>query len=164
MPAPSELTIRSATVEDVPLLLELIQEFAAHVRMSNRVIATESLLRQTLFGPQPYAEVLMAEWSDEPVGYAVFFPSYSTFRGQPGLFLEDLFVRRSARGRGIGRALLASVAKAASDRGCGRLEWSTLDWNEAAIGFYCHLGAQAHRGSTTFGLLGDALSRLADEA
>jgi len=163
MATPSELAIRSATAEDAPLLLTMIHEFAAHVRLSNRVIATESQLRQTLFGPERYADVLLADWSAEPVGYAVFFPSYSTFRAQPGLFLEDLFVRQAARGRGVGRALMARVAKVASDRGYGRLEWSTLDWNEAAIGFYCHLGAEAHRGSTIFGLLGDALSRLADE-
>ena len=140
MPAPPELLIRSATAEDTPLLLELIQEFATHVRMSDRVIATQQNLRETLFGPQRYAEVLLAYSSGEPVGYAVFFHTYSTFRGQPGMFLEDLFVRRSARSRGVGRALLARVARIASDRGCGRLEWSTLDWNEAAIGFYCHLG------------------------
>jgi GNAT superfamily N-acetyltransferase len=163
MPGPSELLIRSATAADARLLLEMIREFAEHVRMANRVIATEERLQQTLFGPQQLAEVLLAYWSGEPVGYAVFFHTYSTFRGQPGLFLEDLFVRPDARGRGVGRRLLARVASIAQDRGCGRLEWSTLDWNEQAIGFYCHLGAEAHEGSTTFGLLGEALNRLAEQ-
>ncbi len=164
MPSPSELEIRSACADDARLLLEMIREFAEHVRMSNKVIATEDRLRQTLFGSQKYAEGLLAHWSGEPVGFAVFYHTYSTFRGEPGMFLEDLFVREAARGQGIGRALLARVAKIAKERGCGRLEWSTLDWNEPAIRFYFHLGAQPHEGSTIFGLLGEALNRLAEQA
>jgi GNAT superfamily N-acetyltransferase len=161
MPSPPELEIRMATPADAAVLLEMIREFAEHVRMLNKVIATEDRLRQTLFGGQSHAEALLAEWSGEPVGFAVFYHTYSTFRGEPGLFLEDLFVRSAARGRGIGRALLTRVATNAQQRGCGRLEWSTLDWNEPAIKFYRHLGAEPHEGSTIFGLRGDALDRLA---
>jgi GNAT superfamily N-acetyltransferase len=163
MPSPPELQIRSATGEDARLLLEMIREFAEHVRMLNKVVATEERLRQTLFGPHHYAEALLAEWSGEPVGFAVFFHTYSTFRGEPGMYLEDLFVRAAARGRGVGSSLLARVARIAKERACGRLEWSTLDWNEPAIRFYRHLGAQPHEGSTMFGLLGEALNRLAAE-
>ena len=163
MPSPPELEIRSAGAEDARLLLEMIREFAEHVRMSNKVIATEERLRKSLFGSQQYAEVLLADWSSEPVGFAVFYHTYSTFRGEPGMFLEDLFVRAVARRRGIGRGLLVEVARIAKKRGCGRLEWSTLDWNEPAIQFYRHIGAEPHEGSTIFGLVGDALNRLAEQ-
>ena len=155
------LVIRPATADDAGLLLQLIREFAEYVQMLNIVVATDERLRQTLFGSRPCADVLLAYLGQEPVGFAVFFSTYSTFLGQPGMYLEDLFVRPAARGKGIGRALLARVAKIATDRGCGRLEWSALDWNESAIGFYLGLGAEAKEDSTVYRLLGEPLSRLA---
>jgi GNAT superfamily N-acetyltransferase len=164
MPRPPELAIRSATAQDARLLLELIREFAEHVKLLSAVVVTEERLRSTLFGPEPCAEVLLAFLGEEPVGFAVFFPTYSTFLGQPGIYLEDLFVRPAFRGRGIGRLLLARVAKTAADRKCGRLEWSALDWNEAAIGFYLSLGAEAKIESTVYRLAGEELSRLAEAA
>src|SRR5207244_4030430 len=110
---------------------------------AHKVVADEEKLRQSLFGPRPYAEVLLAFLAEEPVGFAVFFHNYSTFLGQPGIYLEDLFVRPDVRGRGIGRALLARLAQIAQQLDCGRLEWMALDWNETAIGFYLNLGAVA---------------------
>lgn len=154
-------TIRPALRGDVPLILAFIRELAAFERLADEVVATEDALAGTLFGPHPAAEVLIAEIDGVAVGFALFFRNYSTFLGRPGIFLEDLFVRPAARGRGIGRALLSRLATIAAERGCGRLEWAVLDWNESAIGFYEKLGATARSDWTTYRLTGDALARLA---
>ena len=157
------LTIRSAAAADVPLVLRFIRDLAEYERLPHEVVATEPLLRETLFGPEPGAEVLLAEVDGEPAGFALFFHNFSTFLGRRGLYLEDLFVRPEARGRGVGRALLARLAAIARARGCGRFEWSVLDWNEPAIGFYRALGAVPMSDWTVYRVTGDALDRLADE-
>ncbi len=155
--------IRPAEDADVPLILRFIRELADYERLLHEVVATEERLRRTLFGPRPGAEVAIAEADGEPVGFALFFHNYSTFLAQPGLYLEDLYVRPEARGRGIGRALLAHLARLARERDCGRMEWWVLDWNEAAIRFYHSLGARPMDEWTVFRLTGDDLARLADE-
>jgi GNAT superfamily N-acetyltransferase len=154
------VTIRVASRSDAPLILTLIRELAAYERLAHEVVADEDALAATLFGPQPRAEVLIAEAYGEPAGFVLFFHNYSTFLGRPGIFLEDLFVRPHARGHGVGRALLTRLAAIAIERGCGRLEWSVLDWNESAIGFYRKVGAVALSDWTTYRLTGDALARL----
>jgi GNAT superfamily N-acetyltransferase len=126
------------------------------------VVATEDGLRDGLFGARPVAEVLLAYWADEPAGFALYFPNFSTFLGQPGIYLEDLFVEPEFRGRGIGKALLGRLAKIAQERNCGRLEWAVLDWNRPAIDFYRSLGAVAKDEWTVFQLAGDSLNRLAE--
>lgn len=136
-----ELTIRSARVEDVPVLFDLILALAEYEKLSHTVTGDVAELERHLFGDRPYAESLLASWSGNAVGFALFFHNYSTFLTQPGIYLEDLFVLPEYRGRGIGGALIRQVARIAVDRGCGRLEWTVLDWNESAIGFYRHLGA-----------------------
>ena len=163
-PSPSALVIRPATVADVPLILRFIKGLADYERLPHEVVATEELLHETLFGPQPGAEVRLAELGGEPVGFALFFHNFSTFLGRPGLYLEDLFVLPEARGRGVGRALLVHLAAVARERGCGRFEWSVLDWNEPAIGFYRSLGAQPMDDWTVYRVAGPALDRLAGEA
>jgi GNAT superfamily N-acetyltransferase len=155
------LRIERATERDVPLILRLIKDLAEYERMSNEVIATEEGLRQTLFGARPAAEVVVGYAGDEPAGFALFFHNYSTFLGKPGLYLEDLFVVPKFRGRGYGRALLVHLASLAVERGCGRFEWSVLDWNEPAIGFYKKLGAEPLDTWTIFRVTGDALHKLA---
>jgi GNAT superfamily N-acetyltransferase len=155
--------IRPAAESDVPLILSFIRELAAFERLAHEVVATEAGLRATLFGPRPYAEVAIAEDGGESAGFALFFHNYSTFLGRPGIYLEDLYVRPELRGRGIGRALLAHLARLAVERGCGRLEWWVLDWNESAIRFYRSLGAVAMDEWTVFRVAGDALVRLASE-
>ena len=134
--------IRPATRADAPLLLTLIGELADYERLRHEVVADVELLERHLFGPRPTAEVVLAERDGEPAGYALFFPTFSTFLGRPGLWLEDVFVRPALRGAGIGRSLLVHVARLAVERGCGRLEWSALDWNEPALAFYRGLGAR----------------------
>lgn len=156
--------IRAATEGDVPLVLRFIRELAEYERLLHEVVATEERLRDTLFGARPAAEVVIAEADGEPVGFALFFHNYSTFLAQPGIYLEDLYVRPEALGRGAGRALLAHLARLARERGCGRLEWWVLDWNEPAIRFYRALGARAMDDWTVFRLAGDELARLADES
>jgi GNAT superfamily N-acetyltransferase len=157
------LTIRPATVADVALVLDFIPGLAEYERLPHEVVATEALLTETLFGPTPGAEVLLAELDGEPAGFALFFHNFSTFLGRRGLYLEDLFVRPAFRGRGVGRALLARLAALARARGCGRFEWSVLDWNEPAIGFYRALGAVPMEHWTVYRVTGDALDRLAAE-
>lgn len=156
------MTIRPAMRADLPLILELIRALAEYERLAHACVATEARLEATLFGPRPDAEVLIAEAAGEPAGFALFFHNYSTFLAQRGLYLEDLFVRPAHRGRGVGRALLAELARLAIARDCGRFEWSVLDWNAPAIGFYRALGAEPLDDWTTFRLTGDALRRLAD--
>lgn len=158
------MIIRAATIDDVPLILRFIRGLAEYERLADQVVATEDGLRETLFGPRPYAEVVIAEEGGEPAGFALFFHNYSTFLGRPGIYLEDLFVLPEMRGRGIGRALLAHLAKLAVQRGCGRLEWWVLDWNEDAIRFYRSLGAQPMDDWTVFRVAGHALARLAGSA
>ena len=155
------LRIERATERDVPLILRLIKELAEYERMSDEVIANEDRLRRTLFGAHPAAEVVVGYAGDEPAGFALFFHNYSTFLGKPGLYLEDLFVVPKFRGRGYGKALLVYLAKLAVERDCGRLEWSVLDWNEPAIGFYKKLGATPMDAWKIMRVTGDALRALA---
>ncbi len=143
------MTIRPADEADVAVIRRLIQGLADYERLADQAVATEADLRATLFGPRPYAEVILAEGdaaagSSPPdvLGFALFFHNYSTFRGKPGIYLEDLFVVPEARGRGVGKALLRHVTQTAMARGCGRVEWAVLGWNEPAIGFYRKLGAE----------------------
>jgi GNAT superfamily N-acetyltransferase len=162
--APASIRIRPAAQADVPLILRFIRELADYERLLHEVVATEDRLRETLFGARPAAEVVIAEDADEALGFALFFHNYSTFLAQPGIYLEDLYVRPEARGRGAGRALLGHLARLARERGCGRLEWWVLDWNESAIRFYRSLGARPMDEWTVFRLTGADLDRLADEA
>jgi len=155
------MTLRPATVADVPQILAFIRGLADYERLLHEVVATEEGLRQALFGPRPYAEVVLAEDAGTPVGFALFFHTFSTFLGQPGIYLEDLFVVPEARGRGVGRALLAELARLAVARGCGRVEWAVLDWNAPAIGFYDSLGARPNEEWTVYRLTGEPLAALA---
>ena len=161
-PSGSAVRIEPARERDVATLLELIKHLAAYEKLSAEVTATEAQLRESLFGNHPAAEVLIAWAGGEAIGFAVFFQSYSTFLGRPGVYLEDLFVLPDWRHRGYGRKLLAYVARLAVERGCGRLEWSGLDWNEPAIGFYERLGATAMDQWTVYRLTGDALRRVSE--
>jgi GNAT superfamily N-acetyltransferase len=156
-----ELEIRGATVDDVPLLLSLIKELAEYERLSHEVVATEEMLRGSLFGERRVAEALLGYLGDEPAGFALFFHTFSTFLGRPGIYLEDLYVRPEFRGAGVGRALLVHLAGLARERGCGRLEWSVLDWNEPAIGFYRGIGASPVSGWTVYRVSGEVLEELA---
>ena len=155
-------TLRPAMADDVPIILELIRALATYERAPNEVTATEKGLMEILFGEKPAAEVLLAFEKDRPVGFAVFFHNFSTWLGRPGLYLEDLFVRPEDRGKGYGRALLVDLAKIARERGCGRMEWAVLTWNEPAINFYRKLGAKPMDEWTVFRLTRDGIARLAD--
>jgi GNAT superfamily N-acetyltransferase len=155
--------IREATADDTPTIAALIRALAEYERLSREVRLDEDELRAQLFGERRYAEVILAEHDGEVVGFALFFHNFSTFLGKPGIYLEDLFVKPEHRGGGHGRALLAHLAKLAVERGCGRLEWAVLDWNEPSIAFYRSLGATAMDDWTTYRLTGDALSALARE-
>jgi len=157
----SDFEIRSAHLDDVPIILELICDLATYERAPNEVTATEEQLVDVLFGERPAAEVLLAFEKDTPVGFAVFFHNFSTWLGRPGLYLEDLFVKPEKRGKGYGRALLVDLARIARDRGCGRMEWAVLDWNEPAIKFYRALGAKPMDEWTVFRLTPDGIARLA---
>ena len=153
-------TILPATPADVPLILSFIRALADYERLSHAVVATEELLRSHLFGPRPAAEVLIGLLDGRPVGFALFFPNFSTFLAKPGVYIEDLFVLPEARGRGVGKALLTAVARVAVQRDAGRLEWAVLDWNAPAIGFYRKLGATPMDDWTTMRVTGDALRTL----
>lgn len=155
------MTLRPATAADVPQILAFIRGLAEYERLLHEVVATEDGLRQALFGPRPYAEVVLAEDAGVPVGFALFFHTFSTFLGQPGIYLEDLFVIPEARGRGVGKALLAELARLAIARGCGRVEWAVLDWNAPAIGFYDSLGARPNEEWNVYRLTGAPLAALA---
>jgi GNAT superfamily N-acetyltransferase len=157
----SAVTVRAATAADMPLVLAFIRELAVYERLEHLVVATEADLAAALFGARPYAEVMFACLDGREVGFALFFHNFSTFLGKPGIYLEDLFVRPEFRGRGVGKRLLAWLAGTALERGCGRLEWAVLDWNEPSIGFYKGLGAVALDEWKTFRLTGAALERLA---
>lgn len=158
------ISIDAAGPGDVPLILDLIRELAEYERLSHAVTATEEDLRQTLFGPQAYAHTLIARLGGQPAGFAVYFFNYSTFLGKPGLYLEDLYVRPAARRQGVGQRLLAHLAGIGLERGCGRMEWAVLDWNERAIAFYVSLGASPNEEWTTYRLSSEALRRLAAAA
>ncbi len=155
------LTLRPATADDALLVLRFIIELAEYEQLAHEVVATEEALVQTLFGAQPAAEVVLAAWDGITVGFALFFPSYSTFLARPGIYLEDLYVRPSHRGRGIGLALLRHLAGLAVARGVGRLEWSVLDWNQPAIRFYESVGAAPLTDWTRWRVTGPALTALA---
>jgi GNAT superfamily N-acetyltransferase len=152
--------IRSAVASDTPAIFDLIRRLAEYERLLDQFALTPERLHEHLFGPRPFAEALVAEEPGGIVGFALFFHNYSTFVGRPGLYLEDLFVLPEHRGRGHGKALLREVARLAVERGCGRLEWSVLDWNEPAIGFYRSLGAVPLEDWTVFRLTGEALAEL----
>jgi GNAT superfamily N-acetyltransferase len=158
------LSIRGARTDDCATILGFIRDLAEYEKLSHEVVADEAQLRATLFGAAPAAEVLIAEDAHGPVGFALFFTSYSTFLGKPGLYLEDLFVRPVARSRGVGGALMAHLAKLAVDRDYGRFEWSVLDWNEPALKFYRALGAVPMAEWTVQRLTGAPLAALAARA
>ena len=156
-----EVRIEAATVHDVPLLLSLIGALAEYERMSDAVVATEARLRDSLFGTNPSAEAAIARVERDAVGFALWYQNYSTFLAKPGLYLEDLFVLPDWRGRGVGAALLGHLARIALERDYGRMEWSVLNWNEPAIGFYRRIGAKPMDEWTVYRLTGDDLRRLA---
>ena len=162
MKTPENFEIRSACVEDVPIILELIRDLATYERAPDEVTATEEQLVAVLFGKRPAAEVLLAFEGKLQVGFAVFFHNFSTWLGRPGLYLEDLFVKPEKRGKGYGRALLVELAKIARDRGCGRMEWAVLNWNDPAIQFYRKLGAKPMDEWTVFRLTRDGIAKLAN--
>jgi GNAT superfamily N-acetyltransferase len=160
---PGRLVIRDACPEDVLLLLELFRELADYESLTHELHATEALMHEALFGERPAAEALIAEVGPDTAGYALFYPTFSTFLAKQGVWLEDLFVRPVHRGGGVGKALLAAVAARTHARGAGRLEWSALDWNELALGFYRRIGAQTMNEWITHRLVGEDLERLAGE-
>lgn len=155
------IALRAAEPSDIPQILTFIQGLAEYEKLSHACQATEEALRETLFGPRPFAEVLLAEVEGGPAGFALFFHNYSTFRAKPGIYLEDLYVLPERRGCGVGKALLKELARIAVRRGCARLEWAVLDWNEPAIRFYRSLGAEPQEEWTTFRVTDQALARLA---
>ncbi|MEP6751397.1 MAG: GNAT family N-acetyltransferase [Candidatus Dormiibacterota bacterium] len=157
------LRIRAAEPSDVPAIAHLIRELAKFEKLENEVVLTEELLRAGLFGLRPYAEAVIAEEGSQPIGFALFFHTFSTFLARPGLYLEDLFVLADHRGRGVGRALLAHLAHLAVERECGRLEWAVLSWNQEAIRFYERLGAKPNSEWTVYRLAGEGLSALGRE-
>jgi GNAT superfamily N-acetyltransferase len=159
---PADLEIRFAHSDDTLAILAFIRDLAEYEKLADAVVADEAQLRATLFGVRPAAEVLIAELAGAPVGFALFFQSYSTFLARPGLFLEDLFVRPAARGRGVGAALMSACARIAVQRQYGRFEWAVLDWNEPALKFYAGLGAAPLGDWIGHRLVGDPLAQLAD--
>lgn len=161
--APADLAIRFATATDAATILAFIEELAEYERLSHEVVADENQIRTTLFGAKPAAEVLIAELAGEAVGFALFFQSYSTFLGKPGLYLEDLFVRPAVRGKGVGGALMSALARIATQRDYGRFEWSVLDWNAPALRFYESLGAVPQSEWTVQRLTGAPLASLAEQ-
>ena len=154
------MEISGATPDDVPVILGFIRDLARYERLEHAVVATDDDLRRWLFGDRPMAEVILARAGGEPVGFALFFANFSTFLGRPGIYLEDLYVRESARGRGIGTALLTHLARVALERGWGRVEWAVLDWNRPALEFYRRLGAVTLDDWRICRLTGEVLERL----
>jgi len=155
------LNIRKASPDDVPLILKFIKELSVYEKMSKKVVATEDILRETLFGDKSYAEVLIAEIEGKPVGYALYFYNFSTFLGRPGLYIEDVFVSKEYRGRGIGTAFFKKCAYIAKENKCGRMEWIVLDWNPARK-FYEQMGAKPMKKWIIYRLKGNALDKMAD--
>jgi len=158
----NELQIDPVNEADVPLILRLIKALAEYERLGHEVVATEAMVRESFFGPNPHASAAIARIGDDAVGFAIWFSTYSTFLSKPGIYLEDLFVLPEFRGKGIGRALLRHLARIAVERGCGRIEWSVLDWNETAIRFYRGISARAMDEWTVYRLTGDAITKLAN--
>lgn len=156
------VTIRNAVSADAALILQFVHELAEYERLPHAVVATEASIFESLFGPIPAAEAMIAETLEGPVGFAVFFANFSTFLGRSGIHLEDIYVRSESRGQGIGKRLLAAVAKRAAERGCQRLELAVLDWNEPSIQFYRSLGAEPLAEWTTFRMTREAIERLAE--
>lgn len=154
------LSIRPAAPADLPLIAQFIRDLADYEKLAHKVRFDEAKLGEKLFGPRPYAEVVIGELDGAPQGFALFFHNFSTFEGRPGIYLEDLFVRPEARGSGLGKALLAHLAGLVVERDCARLEWSVLDWNAPAIGFYQSLGAKLMDEWTVMRVDGDALTTL----
>jgi len=159
-----ELTIRFASENDVPLILEFIKKLAVYEKLEDQVTADINILKSSLFGDRKVAEVILAEYKNAPVAFSLFFHNYSTFLGKSGLYIEDLFVEEDMRGKGIGKEVLAFLARLAVERGCGRLEWWVLDWNQRAINFYRKLGAHAMDDWTVYRLSENALKNLADSS
>ena len=157
----ANISIAPATPADVPVILTFIHELAAYEKLAHEVVATERDMHEALFGQRPVIETVIARLDDEPVGYALYFPTFSTFLGKPGLYLEDLYVRPAARGFGVGRRLLEHLARITVERGWGRLEWSVLDWNEPSIAFYKKMSAKPMDEWTIYRLTGENLKRLA---
>lgn len=160
----TQFRIEPAREQDLPLILRFIKELADYEKLASEVTATEAILRESLFGARPAAEVVLAYADSEAAGFAVYFPTFSTFLGRPGIWLEDLYVTPAWRSHGLGRKLLAIVAHAAIERGGGRLEWAVLDWNELALGVYRRIGARAMDEWTVHRLTGSALEDLANSA
>ncbi len=155
--------IRKGKIDDCALILNFIRQLGEYEKLSHEVVATVEQLQQTLFGDKPYAEVVIAEYDNEPAGFALYFYNYSTFLAKPGLYLEDLFVNPDARGKKIGKSLLVHLAKIAIENDCGRFEWSVLDWNQPAIDFYRSIGAVGMEGWTGQRVDGEALALLANQ-
>lgn len=160
----SAIQIRPAVAQDAGLIFGFIRALAEYEKLSHAVTATEELVREHLFGPQPVAEAIIGSLDGRPVGFALFFSTFSTFVGRPGIWLEDLFVLPDARGKGVGQAMLRHVASLAAARNCGRLEWSALEWNEPAIRLYEKLGATLMHDWRIFRIAGPQLSKLAGNA
>jgi diamine N-acetyltransferase len=159
----SELRITPAKQGDAALILTFIRKLAEYEKLSHEVVATEDQIREHVCGANPVAEVLLAYWNNEPVGFALYFRNFSTFLGQAGIYLEDLFVDPEHRGKGIGKALLVRLAKIAVERGYGRLQWAVLDWNTPSIEFYHSLGAVPLDDWTVYRVTGEALEQLASK-
>jgi GNAT superfamily N-acetyltransferase len=157
------MRIRPSSPADVPVIADLIRQLARFEKLEHEVVMTEDLLRDGLFGPRPYAEAVIAEEDGTPIGFALFFHTFSTFLARPGMYLEDLFVLPDHRDHGVGRALLAHLARIAIERGCGRLEWAVLNWNREAIRFYERLGARPNSDWTVYRMAGEALHALGRE-
>ena len=158
------ISIRAVREHDVELVLAFIHELAQYERLADQVTATRDDIHAALFGPRPYAEAVLGCIDGEPCGFALYFHNFSTFLGKPGLYLEDLYVRPGARGRGLGSHMLAWLARLALERGCGRFEWAVLDWNESALKVYRGLGARAADDWTLYRVTGEALAALAAKA
>ncbi len=157
----TDIQIEPATEADVPLILRLIKALAEYERLGDQVTATEAMIRESFFGAAPHAQAVIARVAGDAVGFAIWFSTYSTFLSKPGIYLEDLFVLPEWRGKGIGRALLRHLARIAVERGCGRIEWSVLNWNETAIRFYRTIGASPMDEWTVYRLTGEAIRRVA---
>lgn len=157
----TKLHIRPATVDDCELILGFIRELAIYEKLEHELVATPQVLAKTLFGEKAYAEVLIGEYDGKPVGYALFFHSFSTFHGLPGIYLEDVYVQPAMRGKGLGKLIMSTLAQIAIERGCARFEWSVLDWNAPSIAFYRSIGAQPMEGWTVQRVTGQALEDLA---
>lgn len=158
----SNFEIKQATIEDTSLILSFIKELAEYEKLAHEVVATEDLLKKTLFGKKTHAEVVIGYLNSKPVSFALYFYNYSTFLGRPGIYLEDLFVKPEARGQGIGKKMLSYLARLAEEQNCGRLEWWVLDWNEDAIRFYKSIGAKPMDEWTVFRVTGNELKQLAN--